>query len=100
MSAIQQDLQLSNTQTKTLAINIRLVTGSRSAIETNFRSILTENNHRLDSYFDLKTLLYRGKDKVTKKEFNFEQTTVICTDVSNFIDKVMEVRQGALERTP
>ena len=97
MCAMQQDLQLSNTQTKTLARNIRLATGSRSSIAKNFTSSLIANNHRLDPYFDVKTLLYRGKDKVTKREFNFEQLTVLCTDVSSLIEEVMKVRQRSID---
>ena len=50
LCGIQQDLQLSNKQVKTLAKNIRIAYGSRRAVESGMREKLQQNYHLLDEY--------------------------------------------------
>ena len=89
---IGQDLRLSSRGMKTLAQDIRIVTGSRKIIEKDVMTTIQKKNHQLDEYFEVKSFMYRNKDKVTKIEKNFEQETIICTDVSKFVDVILEKR--------
>ena len=77
---------------KTLAQDIRIITGSRKIIEKDVMTTIQKKNHQLDKYFEVKSFMYRNKDKVTKIEKNFEQETIICTDVSEFVDVILEKR--------
>ena len=77
MSGIQQDLQLSNRQVKNLAHDIRIATGSHTAVEKNMCSKLHENNYRVDDVFEAQELLYRRENKDTKVEENFEKLTCV-----------------------
>ena len=70
---------------------------SSSFITKNITTTLIAKSHGLDPYFYAKSLLYRGKDKVTKQGFYFEQLTVLCTDVSSLIEEVMKVRQKSID---
>ena len=63
---LQQDLGLSNSQTKVLLRDIRLATGSRFIIEKNSSVTIQEKNHQLNNFFELRKLFYRREDKETK----------------------------------
>ena len=51
-ASMQQDLGLSNSQTKILLHNIRLATGSQKVIEKNAFMMIQEKNHKLDTFFN------------------------------------------------
>ena len=51
-----------------------------------------DNNHRLDDYFEIRNLTYRRKDKETKVEKIFEQLTVVCNNLPELIDMILEKR--------
>ena len=90
---MQQDLQLSNKQVKILAQDITISAGLRKAIENNMRDKLYEMNRQLDECFETRKLVSRREDKDTKTEENFEQTTIVCADLSKLIDLILEKRQ-------
>ena len=71
LCGIQLDLQLSNTQTKVLAQDIRMISHSRKAVETGFKEKLVETSHCLDEYFHLVNLVYTRINKDTKLSENF-----------------------------
>ena len=76
---LQQDLGLSNSQTKVLLRDIRLATGSRFIIEKNSSVTIQEKNHQLDNFFELRKLFYRREDKGTKIASNnsvFQPSTI------------------------
>ena len=78
-SGLQQDLGLSNSQTKVLLRDIRLATGSRFIIEKNSSVTIQEKNHQLDNFFELQKLFYRLEDKGTKIASNnsvFQPSTI------------------------
>ena len=89
---IGKDLQLSSLGMKTLAQDIGVATGSRKIIEKDVMTIIQQKNHQVDEYFEIKSLMFRNKDKVTKIEQNFKQETIICNDVSKFVDEILERR--------
>ena len=89
---MQTDLGLSNTQTRILAQDLRMATGSRKAIERGFSKEVTENSHKLDEYFEEIKINYTRVDKQTKVSENFEQVTVVCKDLSKLVDLVVEER--------
>ena len=72
---IQQDLNLSNTQTRVLAQDLRIASGSRKAVESGFKEKLT--SHSLDDYFEESKIKYVQINKETKVSEYFEQNTVI-----------------------
>ena len=51
MIGVQQDLQLSNKQVKSLSQDLRISTGSRKSVESNIPEKLHEANHQLDDFF-------------------------------------------------
>ena len=86
----QVDLGLSNRQTRLLAQDLRMTTGSRKAVEHGFKEILTKNSHTVDEYFkELKTN-YLKVDKDMKVTEHFEQSTIVCTDICKFVDLVLQ----------
>ena len=89
---MQTDLGLSNTRTRVLAQNLRLASGSRKAVEKGFKKSLTEHSHSLDDFSKVVTISYVKKDKETKIIENYEQSTVVCTDIPKFIDQIIEKR--------
>lgn len=89
---IQQDLNLSNKQTIALAQDLRLVTGSRTAVEKGFQEKIVIHSHVLDELFEEVKLSYVRVDKDTKVRENFEQATVVCNDISRLVDLVMKKR--------
>ena len=89
---LQQDLGLSNTQTRVLAQDLRLATGSRKAVEPEFKESLTKHSHCLDEYFEEMKISYVRVDKDTKVRENFEQSTVVCNDLPKFVDLVLRKR--------
>ena len=73
---LQQDLGLSNSQTKVLLRDIRLATGSRFIIEKNSSVTIQEKNNQLHNFFELRKLFYRREDKdtkIVKNTLNFQQ---------------------------
>ena len=62
-AGMQQDLGLSNLQTKILLRNIRLATGSQKVIEKNAFMMIQEKNYQLDTFFELskKIVSFRRK---------------------------------------
>ena len=81
---IQQDLDLSNTQTRVLAHDLRIASGSRKVVESGFKEKLT--SHSMDDYFEENKIKYIQINKETKVSENIEQNTVICTGLPNLID--------------
>ena len=73
---ISQDLQPSNTATKNLSHDIRVVTGNRKSIESHTGNEINEINHQLDDFFEIRLLTYHIEDKKTKLSKNFKQPAV------------------------
>ena len=89
-AGIQQDLGISNSQTKILLHNIRLASGSRNIIEKNAFVKIQEENRQLDSFFKLNKLVYRVEEKETKITKNMEFPTTVCSDLPELIYMVLE----------
>ena len=68
MSQMQVDMNLSSRNTLKLAQNIRTATKNRFSIGRNFKHKLTFINHRLDEYFDVKTVDFVATDPANKKK--------------------------------
>ena len=92
-AVMQQDLGLSNSQTKIQLRDIRLATGSQKVIEKNAFMMIQGKNHRLDTFFELSKLVYRLEEKNTKIIKNMEFPTIVCSDPPGLINKVTEKRQ-------
>ena len=92
-AGIQQDLGISNSQTKILLRDIRLASGSRNIIEKNAFVKIQEKNRQLDSFFKLNKLVYRVEEKETKITKNMEFPTIVCSDLPGLIDMVLEKRE-------
>ena len=88
-AGMQQDLGLSNSQTKILLRDVRLAIGSQKLIEKNAFMMIQEKNH-LDTLFELSKLVYRLKEKETKIIKNMEFPTIVCFDLQGLIIKVIE----------
>ena len=94
ISAIQKDLQLSTRQTLTLAQDIRLVaTCSRKSFDSGLKAKLQEKNHALDDLFEHRMLDYKILNKENKSEAMVAQHTIICTNLSSLVEKVINVRE-------
>ena len=89
---IGQDLGLSDRQHKTLVCDIRLATGSRKSVESKAMKSFQERRHQLDEFFDVTSLVYKVKNPETKIDENVERHSVLCNDISGFIDSVLEKR--------
>ena len=89
-AGIQQDLGISNSQTKILLCDIRLASGSHSIIEKNAFVKTQEKNQQLDSFFKLNKLVYRVNEKETNISKNMEFPTIVCSDLPGLIDMVLE----------
>ena len=89
-SGLQQDLGLSNSQTKFLLRDIRLATGSRFIIEKNSFVTIQEKNHQLDNFFELRKLVYRREDKDTKIVKHIEFPTTVCSNLPALIDIILQ----------
>ena len=92
-SGLQQNLDLSNSQTKVLLQGIRLGCNSRNVVEKNAFKKIQVKNHSLDDFFELRKLVYRFDDKDKKTSTNLEVPTVVCNDLPSLIDKVLTERQ-------
>ena len=90
---MQQDLGLSNSQTKILLCDIRLATASQKVIQKNAFMMIQEKNHQLDTFFEPSKLVYRLEEKETKIIENMEFPTIVCSDLPGLINKVIEKRQ-------
>lgn len=87
MSAIQNDLNLSNTQTLKLAGHLRSATSSRAAIQPNFKRDLQQKNHVLDFLFSSENQEFLGKgSEVVIKPF------VHCNDINLLVHTVQQLR--------
>ena len=91
-AGFQQDLGLSSTLTKTLLYDLILARGLRTVVEKNSFKTIQQRNHQLDKFFELRQLVYKREDKnkITK---NVEVPTVVCSNLSDLIEKVMQERQ-------
>ena len=89
---MQQDLNLSNKQTIVLAQDLRLATGSKTAVEKGFQENIVIHSHVLDDLFEELKISYLRLDKDTKVRENFEQATVVCNDIPRLVDLVLEKR--------
>ena len=90
--AIQQDMQLSNKNTKTLLRDIRIATRSRKSVESKvYKNLL--DTYQLDKFFNMRQLMYRFEDKDTKLVKHHEQPTVVCNNLPGLIDKIIETRK-------
>ena len=78
---MQQDLGLSNSKTKILLRDIRLATESQKGIEKNDFMMMQQNNHQLDTFFELSKLGHRLKEKETKIIKNLEYPTKVCSNL-------------------
>lgn len=92
-SGIQQDLGISNSQTKTLLRDIRLATGSRNIIEKDAFIKIQEKNRQLDPFFKIEKLMYQIEEKDTKTLKHLEVPTIICRDLPRLVDIILEKRQ-------
>ena len=86
---ISHYLQLSNTATKILSRDIRVVTGNRKSIEPHTRDGINETNHQLDDFFEMCQLTYRREDKQTKLSEHFKQPTVVCEDLTALVEEIL-----------
>ena len=89
---MSQDLQLTGKKVKTLVSDIRLSTGSRKSVERKAIKVFQEKRHQLDEFFEVTTLVYKVKNAETKVDENVERHSVLCNDVSAFIDSILEKR--------
>ena len=92
LCGIGQDLQLSGKKMKTLVSDIRLATGSRKSVENKVIHVFQERRHQFDEFFKVTSLVYRVKNNETKVDENVERYSVLCNDVSGFIDLILEKR--------
>ena len=90
---ISKDLQLSNKETKILARDIRIATGSRKSVEPNSREEINKINHQLDNFFEVRNLAYRTENKESKVSEIVYRPTVVCKDISTLLDKVIQKRK-------
>ena len=83
-------MRFSNWQTRLLAQDLGVPTGSRKAMEHVFNESHTKNSQTVDNFFkDLKiNFLRAGRD--TKLTNHFEQSTVVCTDLCKFVDLILQ----------
>ena len=88
----QADLGFSNRQTRLLAQDLKVATGSRKAVEHGFKESLTKNSHTVDEYFKGLKINYLRVDKDTKVRKHFEQSTIVCTDLCKFANLVLQKR--------
>ena len=88
-AGVQQDLGLSNSQSKILPRDVRLATGSQKRIEKNAFIMIQEKNH-LDTFFELSKLVYRLEEKETKIIKNMKFPTIVSSDLPGLIIKVIE----------
>ena len=88
----QTDLGFSNRQTRLLAQDLKVATGSRKAMEHGFKESLTKNSHTVDEHFKGLKINYLRVDKDTKVRKHFEQSTIVCTDLCKFADLVLQKR--------
>ena len=93
MCLISKDLNLTTSESHILAQDIRLVTNSRSVIESGYKQKMYESNHQLDTYFDHKTVRFIKTDKKNKLTENLHEPVILCTDVNELIKKVIEERE-------
>ena len=87
-----QDLGLSGRQNKILVCDIRLATGSQKSVELKAMKSFQVRRHELDEFFDVTSLVYKVKNPETKIDENVERHSVLCNDISGFIDSVLEKR--------
>lgn len=87
MSAIQTDLNLSVRQVHRLCKDLRQVSSSRTLIQAGLKSGIYDTNHKLDDQFELRLLQYTDNRNVS-----FERWTVVCRDLSAFVDNVITER--------
>ena len=87
---ISKDLQLSNKETKTLARDIRIATGSRKSVEPNAREEINKINHQLDEFFEVRNLAYRRENKESKVSEIVYHPTIVCKDVSTLVDEIIQ----------
>ena len=73
--------------------DIRIATGSRKSVESKIRNKIHDTNHQLDSFFEMRQLVYRFEDKETKLVENLEHPTIVCTNLPGLIDKIIETRK-------
>ena len=93
-SDLQQGLGLSNSKTKVLLSNIRLVSGSRFITEKNSFAKIHQDNHQLDKFFQLQKLVYCREDKDTKIIKNIEIPTIVYSQLPSLIKRILQKRQS------
>ena len=93
MEDLQVDLSLTNNQTLLAAEHIRVATGKRKAIEPGFQSKMRVKNRRLSDYFESKKCVFRYVSKKEKIDYNFEEHVVVCKDINELMDLIIEERK-------
>lgn len=93
ISAIQSDLDLSNTQTLRLAGHIRVAAADRHCIETNLKAVLQQRNHQLDGFFTLESKVSFGKNNPTGDDMDVVQRPFIfCNNVNGLVQEIQRYR--------
>ena len=92
MNKIQINHNLSTRGLKGLAQDMRKESGSRRIIESGLLEKNHIKNHQLDDYFEIRNLSFHQTDKETKVVETIERPTVVCKDLSGFIDFIIEAR--------
>lgn len=84
IKTIRLDLNLTDRTTLKLNKHIRSAAGPK-AVQTGMKKEMTENNHRLDSFFRIKLIDFVKIDKGVIVE-KTPRYAVLCSDVDSFID--------------
>lgn len=87
VSNIQTDLNLSVRQVHLLAKDLRKESSSRKFIEPGLKKEIYNINHKLDDHYELRLLQYTNSQNE-----NFDRWTVVCSDLSVFVDYVISTR--------
>ena len=92
MNIIRRDSNLTSRGTLTLVHELRMIAGSK-VIESWTKEKLDYNNHKLDSFIEHKELRFAREIKGKKTTKDFQQHIIVTTNVSSFIDEVMQSRE-------
>ena len=84
---IKKTLNLSNLQTKKIAMEVRTGTQDRGVIEPGLSKALVDGNHTLEDIFIKETVLVMNKDGVEE-----EKQLIFCTDVEVLVQRLVESR--------
>ena len=72
-----------------------MCSGSRKVVGSGLRQKLFENNHRLDEYFEVRTLSYGKEHKEKKTCENFKRCSIVCNNLSGLVENILKERSLA-----